>query len=103
MIRLARERSAKFLEYRLPARRRTRHVFSSSGLRLYCQIATLHHLPLAEMLLKMKAALKPGGVLLILDLFEPEGATDARIEPAGFARERGIAADTSWPLTAAAR
>ena len=34
-------------------------------------IATLHHLPLREILLKMKAALKPGGVLLILDLFEP--------------------------------
>ena len=34
-------------------------------------IATLHHLPLREVLLKMKAALKPGGVLLILDLFEP--------------------------------
>ena len=34
-------------------------------------IATLHHLPLREVLLKMKDALKPGGVLLILDLFEP--------------------------------
>jgi SAM-dependent methyltransferase len=34
-------------------------------------IATLHHLPLREIFLKMKAALKPGGVLLILDLFEP--------------------------------
>jgi SAM-dependent methyltransferase len=33
-------------------------------------LATLHHLPLREILLKMKAALKPGGVLLILDLFE---------------------------------
>ncbi len=34
-------------------------------------IATLHHLPLREIFMKMKAALKPGGVLLILDLFEP--------------------------------
>jgi len=34
-------------------------------------IATLHHLPLREIFLRMKAALKPGGVLLILDLFEP--------------------------------
>jgi SAM-dependent methyltransferase len=34
-------------------------------------LATLHHLPLREIFLKMKAALKPGGVLLILDLFEP--------------------------------
>jgi SAM-dependent methyltransferase len=39
-------------------------------------IATLHHLPLREMLLKVKAALKPGGLLLILDLFEPRGLSD---------------------------
>jgi len=44
-------------------------------------IATLHHLPLREILLKMKAALKPGGVLLILDLFEPRGAVDALLNP----------------------
>ena len=35
-------------------------------------IATLHHLPLREMLLRMKVALKPGGVLLVIDLFESE-------------------------------
>ena len=35
-------------------------------------IATLHHLPLESALLAMKRALKPGGVLLILDLFEPQ-------------------------------
>jgi SAM-dependent methyltransferase len=39
-------------------------------------IATLHHLPFREVLLQMKAALKPGGVLLILDLFEPQGVSD---------------------------
>jgi len=44
-------------------------------------IATLHHLSLQEVFLKMKAALKPGGVLLILDLFEPEGVVDALLNP----------------------
>jgi SAM-dependent methyltransferase len=44
-------------------------------------IATLHHLPLREVLLKMKAALKPGGVLLVLDLFEPRGVMDALLNP----------------------
>ena len=43
--------------------------------------ATLHHLPLREILGKMKAALKPGGVLLILDLFEPRGMVDAVLNP----------------------
>jgi ubiquinone/menaquinone biosynthesis C-methylase UbiE len=33
-------------------------------------IATLHHLPFREILLKIKAALKPNGTLLVLDLFE---------------------------------
>ena len=40
-------------------------------------IATLHHLPFAPMLQKMKRALKPSGVILILDLFEREGLRDA--------------------------
>ncbi|MGH9873815.1 MAG: class I SAM-dependent methyltransferase [Pyrinomonadaceae bacterium] len=44
-------------------------------------IATLHHLPLPEILGKMKAALKPGGVLLILDLFEPRGVVDTLTNP----------------------
>ena len=39
-------------------------------------IATLHHLPFRDVLVKMKSALKPGGVLLILDLFEPHGLSD---------------------------
>jgi SAM-dependent methyltransferase len=39
-------------------------------------IATLHHLPFREVLVNMKAALKPGGVLLILDLYEPRGLSD---------------------------
>ncbi len=40
-------------------------------------IATLHHLPLADILPKLSAALKPGGVLAILDLFKGDGPGDA--------------------------
>ena len=39
-------------------------------------IATLHHLPLEEMLIRMRDTLRPGGMLLILDLFEGEGPID---------------------------
>jgi len=35
-------------------------------------IATLHHLPLRAALLKLIGSLKPGGVLIVLDLFESE-------------------------------
>ncbi|MDZ7957831.1 MAG: class I SAM-dependent methyltransferase [Aulosira sp. DedQUE10] len=39
-------------------------------------IATVHHLPLDVLLPKIKAALKPGGKLLILDLVEAKGIED---------------------------
>jgi 2-polyprenyl-3-methyl-5-hydroxy-6-metoxy-1,4-benzoquinol methylase len=39
-------------------------------------IATLHHLPLDAMLLKMKNALAPGGTLLVLDIFKAESLGD---------------------------
>ena len=81
MIRIAREQSehlpniefqiADVMLYDLP-----REGFDCSG-----SIATLHHLPLREIFLKMKAALKPGGVLLVLDLFELERNV---FKPAGF-------------------
>jgi SAM-dependent methyltransferase len=39
-------------------------------------ISTLHHLPLEESLRKLIAALRPGGVLLVLDLYEPRTLVD---------------------------
>jgi len=39
-------------------------------------IATLHHLPMAEMLSKMRDALKVNGTLIVLDLFQAEGLSD---------------------------
>jgi SAM-dependent methyltransferase len=36
-------------------------------------VATLHHLPLAQALARLAAALKPGGTLLVLDLLDPRG------------------------------
>lgn len=39
-------------------------------------IATLHHLPLNQAVLKMKDALKPGGVLVVHDLVRDEGVAD---------------------------
>jgi SAM-dependent methyltransferase len=39
-------------------------------------IATLHHLPLEPVLAKLKVALQPGGVLLVLDLYRVNGLGD---------------------------
>src|SRR5262249_21191458 len=35
-------------------------------------IATLHHLPMRAVLLKLKQTLRPGGTLIVLDLHQPE-------------------------------
>ncbi len=40
-------------------------------------IATLHHLPLEQILAKMKTALKTGGTLAVLDLFKNDGVVDS--------------------------
>jgi SAM-dependent methyltransferase len=39
-------------------------------------IATLHHLPTETNLTRMRDALKPGGTLIVLDLFQGEGLPD---------------------------
>ena len=71
MISRARERSANLpnIDFKLADVRSW--VLVEESFDCIASIATLHHLPIEEMLVKMKAALKPGGVLLILDLFEP--------------------------------
>lgn len=76
MIRLARERSvgiqnihyeqADMLDYLQPSR--TFEVIAS--------IATLHHLSLETILPRLREALQPGGVLLVLDLYTPENRPD---------------------------
>lgn len=70
MIRIARKRSAQFpnIDFQLADVRE--RPLPDESFDCIATIATLHHLPYAEILLKMKASLKPGGVLLILDLFE---------------------------------
>ena len=72
MIRVACARSARFqnLEYRC-ADVMTCDLLDES-FDCVATIATLHHLPLSEALLKLKESVKPGGVLLVVDLFEPE-------------------------------
>lgn len=39
-------------------------------------IATFHHLPMREILIKLKNSLKPGGALIILDLYKEKTWTD---------------------------
>jgi ubiquinone/menaquinone biosynthesis C-methylase UbiE len=71
MIRIARERSAQFSNIEFEVTDILERPLPTASFDCIATIATLHHLPYAEILLKMKEALEPGGVLLVLDLFEP--------------------------------
>jgi SAM-dependent methyltransferase len=76
MIRLARQESANYsnIEYVLDdVMRRTLPVESYDCV---VSIATLHHLPPEQALLKIKAALKPNGTLIIHDLVRDDGFFD---------------------------
>lgn len=77
MIRIARERSTQFPNIDFQLADICDWPLPDEHFDCIASIATLHHLPFAEILSKMKAALKPGGVLLILDLFEPAGLVDS--------------------------
>jgi len=81
MIRIAREQSTRCPNIEFQIADVMSYDLPPEGFDCIASLATLHHLPLREILLKMKAALKPGGVLLILDLFEPERNL---VKPAGF-------------------
>ena len=81
MIRVARSRSTQLSNIDFEIADVMSRDLPTAHFDCIATIATLHHLPLREILLKMKAALKPGGVLLILDLFEPERNL---VKPAGF-------------------
>ncbi|MCC7447624.1 MAG: methyltransferase domain-containing protein [Anaerolineae bacterium] len=70
MIRVARERSNQYPNIRYEVADVLEWAFPTEQYDCIVSIATLHHLPLAEMLGKMKQASKPGGVLLVLDLYQ---------------------------------
>src|SRR2546428_273121 len=72
MIRVARSRSAGCPNIEFHIADAISWDFPAAHFDCIATIATLHHLPLREMILKLKDALKPGGVLVVLDLFEPE-------------------------------
>lgn len=71
-------------------------------------IAALHHVPLAEMLPRLRAALRPGGVLLVLDLYTAATGRDYLVAAAGTlahlilqarhgdARRRSPEAEQAW-------
>lgn len=76
MIELAQQRSVKYSNIDFQVADAMKWDFPKKQFDCIVSIATLHHLPLEHILLKMKAALKPNGVLMVLDLYKAEGIKD---------------------------
>src|SRR5918995_2844412 len=80
MIRVGRSRSSQFdnLEFQL-ADAMTWN-FPQSHFDFICSIATLHHLQQRELFVKIKDALKPNGVLVVLDLVESNSLVERMMD-----------------------
>lgn len=76
MIRLAKSRSGRFQNIEYVLADVMRLSLPAEGFDCIVSIATLHHLQPGPALVKMKEALKPGGVLIIHDLVADEGVVD---------------------------
>ena len=84
MIRVARSRSTQRpnLEFQLADAMTCE--FPQAYFDFICSIATLHHTEQRPLLMKMRDALKPGGVLVVLDLVESRGLVERVIDVAAF-------------------
>jgi SAM-dependent methyltransferase len=77
MTRVARSRSAAFPNIDFQVDDIVTRVLPEAKFDCIASIATLHHVPTRDVLMKISKALKPGGSLIVLDLFEPRGLQDA--------------------------
>lgn len=76
MIRLARERSAQYTNIDFKCADIMQEELPDESFDYAVSIATLHHLPLEDVLEKIKKTLKVNGTLIVLDLFQQEGLAD---------------------------
>jgi SAM-dependent methyltransferase len=76
MLRLAGELSAEYPNIEYKQADVMEWDFPSEQFDCISSIATLHHLPLEAILAKMRDGLRPGGTLLVLDLFKSASITD---------------------------
>ena len=84
MIRVARSRSSQFDNLQFQLADAMTWDFPKSQFDFVCSIATLHHLQQRELLVKMRDALRPRGVLVVLDLAESNGLAERILDVIGF-------------------
>jgi len=88
MIRIARERSGEYPNIEYQVADATTWDFPRERFDCIFSINTLHHMSLEPILTRIKAALRPGGVLLVLDLYRPSGLRYALEKALNIARRR---------------
>jgi len=76
MIEVAKQRSKQYTNIDFQVADILQWEFPVEQFDAIISIATVHHLPVENLLLSLKAALKPGGSLVILDLLEHENVQD---------------------------
>lgn len=76
MVRLARERSAHLPNVTFEVADVQSWDWPAARFDCIATIATLHHLPLRETLTRMRGALRPGGTLLVLDLYQADSLVE---------------------------
>jgi SAM-dependent methyltransferase len=90
MSRVARERSRRFENLQFEVADAMTSDFSKSRFDFVCSIATLHHLDQRELLPKLKNALTPGGVLVIMDLVQSSSAVERMLDVIGLGVSSGL-------------
>ena len=83
MIHVARLRSEQFENLEFELADVMSYNFAHSHFDFICSIATLHHLNQRELLLKIKDALTPGGVLVVLDLVQSSSMSEKMMDFVG--------------------
>jgi SAM-dependent methyltransferase len=76
MIRVAHDRSRGCGNVRYHLADAVTWSFPQGEFDCVASIATLHHLPYETALMSMRDALRPGGTLLVLDLYEPTSRSE---------------------------
>ena len=84
MIRVARSRATQQPNLEFQLADVMTWEFPQAHFDFICSIATLHHTEQRPLLTKMRDALKPGGVLVIVDLVQSNGLAERVIDVIGF-------------------
>ena len=90
MIRVARSRSSRFENVKFELADAMTWNFPQSHFEYICSIATLHHVQQRELFVKMKDALKPRGVLVVLDLVESSSLVERMFDVVGLGVSVGL-------------